>query len=64
MATVSGVFVWSLPQVDGTTIVRESFSDDQGNDYGTIDYEAPVGYDIAGRLVADIAALQAQVDGD
>ena len=63
MPTISGFLVWMLPQTDGTILVREGFNDEQGGVYPSIDYEAPVEYDINSRLSNDIAALQAQVGG-
>jgi hypothetical protein len=62
MPTISGSIIWNLPQADGTSNVREGFTDDQGNTYGSIDYNAPAGYDIQARLTADIAALQSQIN--
>jgi hypothetical protein len=60
--TISGMYIWSLPQVDGTTVVREGFTDNQGNSYPPIDYVAPVGYNIDERLLNDTTNLQNQVN--
>ncbi len=60
--TITGMYIWTLPQIDGTTVVREGFTDNQGNEYPPIDYIAPIGYNIDNRLALDSNNLQTQIN--
>ena len=63
MTIVSSVFIYANVQVDGSIVVKECHTDDQGNEY-YVDYVAEVGYDINARMAQDAICIQAQIDAD
>ena len=59
---IVSVITWNLIQADGSSNIRETHTDDQGNEY-TVDYSAPAGYDTLGRLANDATQLQEALSG-
>lgn len=61
-ASVTGAISFALPQVDGRYVMRETWTDNLGNQY-TFDYMAPVGANVVTpklQSAANIVATQYQ----
>ncbi len=57
---ISSNIEWALPQIDGTSNVREVHTDDTGKSY-IFDYQADAGMDLDARLAARAGELNVEL---